>query len=94
MIFLYLCNLCNLWSKPSLFAFQLSNSGLTAKPIFRYWAWRLKTAATFSAGSGGAFSDVGKIPTLLEGGAGADPRHPGNRKGSRFCATPKTVMKL
>ena len=67
MIFFYLCNLCNLWTKPSLFAFQLSNSGLTAKPIFRYWAWRLKTAATFSAGSGGAFSDVGKMPTLLEG---------------------------
>jgi hypothetical protein len=34
VIFLYLCNLCNLWSKPSLFAFQLSNSGLTSKPIF------------------------------------------------------------
>jgi hypothetical protein len=50
--------------------------------FFRYWAWRLKTAATFSAGSGGAFSDVGKMLTHLEG-AEADPRHPGNRKGSR-----------
>jgi hypothetical protein len=34
------------------------------------------------AGSGGAFSDVGKMPTLLEE-AKAGPRHPGNRKGSR-----------
>jgi hypothetical protein len=34
------------------------------------------------AGSGGAFSDVGKMLTHLEG-AEADPRHPGNRKGSR-----------
>ncbi len=87
MIFLYLCNLCNLWSKPSLFAFQLSNSGLTAKPIFRYWAWRLKTAATFSAGSGVVFSDVGKMPTLLEGG-GSRSAPSGQQKGVAFLRDP------
>ena len=39
MIFLYLCNLCNLWSKPSLFAFQLSNSGKLpplSNPLLRF----------------------------------------------------------
>jgi hypothetical protein len=39
VIFLYLCNLCNLWSKPSLFAFQLSNSGKLpplSNPLLRF----------------------------------------------------------
>jgi hypothetical protein len=50
--------------------------------FFRYWAWRLKTAATFLQALAGLFSDVGKMLTLLEE-AKAGPRHPGNRKGSR-----------